>query len=105
MNKKGTMTMKTMGIAERYRGKKTGKGHELKVDERENEIVIWYLFWGEYQGTDNYHHLGVARIRREGDAYLVVTWLHGTEQEANGRDRFANSEDLFSALDAEIAKR
>jgi hypothetical protein len=93
-----------MEIAEYYRGKKTGKGHELRVDERQNEIVIWYLFWGEHEGIDNHHHMGVARVRREGDAYLVG-WLRDTQQRPYRNQRFANSDDLFSALDAEIAKR
>jgi hypothetical protein len=91
-------------IVERYRGMKTPKGHDLCVDERENEIVIWYLFWGEYHGMNAHHHMGVARIRDE-DGRYVVGWLRGTEQESYRTEIFTSLEKLFSALDVEIAKR
>jgi hypothetical protein len=91
-------------IVERYRHKKTGNGHELKVDKLNNEVLIWYLLWGEYQGNDNHHHMGLARICYDTGIYLVG-WLRGIEQESYSKQPFADLEDLFLALDAEIAER
>ena len=89
-------------IIEKYQGMTTPAGHELRVDEiDEQKIIIWYLFWGEYQGIDDHHHMGVARIREENGKYFVE-WLRGTEQVPYQTETFTNSEDVFSALDARI---
>ena len=42
-------------IETRYKDMKTGKGHEIRVDLRKNELILWYLYWGEYQGVDDHH--------------------------------------------------
>lgn len=91
-------------IIERYKDMKTPKGHELRVYEKDNEIALWYLFWDEYRGVDNHHHMGIAKISYEDDKY-VVGWLRNTDQEPYRMQSFTNINDLFNALDEEIAKR
>ena len=91
-------------IADRYRGKITESGHELRVDERNGEIIIWYLFWGEYQGVEDHHHMGIARIRRERDQF-VVDFLRGIDQHPHTTRRYPSTDGLFADLDEEIASR
>ena len=88
-------------IVERYKGKTTPKGHELRVDEKQNEAILWYLYWGEYQGVDDYHHMGIARIRREGNQY-VVGLLRATEQQPYTTRSYSSAEEMFAELDREI---
>jgi len=91
-------------IVERYRGKTTPKGHELSVDEEPNEATLWYLYWGTYQGVDDHHHIGIARIKREGDRY-VVGLLRGVEQRSHTMRFYSNAEEMFAELDREIETR
>jgi len=91
-------------IVRRYRGVRTPAGHELRVDLRDNEVVLWYLFWGEYRGVDDHHHFGVARVRRDGSKY-VIGWMHGTEQEPRHTELVSGMDDVFKKLDDEISRR
>lgn len=89
-------------IETRYKDMKTGKGHEIRVDLRKNELILWYLYWGEYQGVDDHHHMGIARISKDGDTF-VVGWLQGTDQKSHSTDRYTDRKKMFSALDEKIA--
>ena len=68
-------------IVERYKGKTTPKGHELRVDD--------------------HHHMGIARIRREGNQY-VVGLLRATEQQPYTTRSYSSAEEMFAELDREI---
>ena len=91
-------------IVERFRGRTTGSGHDIRVDETPGVAVVWYLFWGEYQGVDDHHHMGIARVSWRENAYFVG-WLQGTEQEASDESVFNTVEEMLSALDQEISRR
>lgn len=91
-------------IVNRYKSAKTPKGHELRVDEKGNEIIIWYLFWGEYAGVDDHHHMGIARVRAENDGF-VIGWLRGIEQQPYKTERVMDLNELFAKIDAEIKTR
>jgi hypothetical protein len=88
----------------RYRNTKTGKGHELRVEERSGGTMLWFLYWGEYRGVDDHHHMGIAHVSQKDDAY-TVGWLRGTEKTPFQTQGYPNLDALFFALDEEIAKR
>ena len=91
-------------VVERYKGKTTPRGHELRVDENQNGATLWYLYWGRYQGVDDHHHMGIAKIRRAGNQY-VVSLLRGTEQQPYTTRSYSNAEEMFAELDREIETR
>jgi len=91
-------------IVQRYRGTKTPRGHELRVDERGHEAIIWYLFWGEFAGVDGHHHMGIARVRSSGSGF-VIGWLLGTDQEPYRSEQVTDLKELYARIDAEIANR
>lgn len=85
-------------IIGRYQGKKTAQGHELRVDGDQEQAVIWFLYWGEYQGVDAHHHVGIARVRRDGAGYRVG-WLRGTETRPYDETDYAGADEMFAAID------
>lgn len=91
-------------IVQRYRGTKTPRGHELVVDMREHEAIIWYLFWGEHAGVVDHHHMGIACVRSIG-SWFVIEWLHGTDQEPYRSEEVTNLKELYARIDTEIANR
>ena len=91
-------------LVARYRNAKTGKGHELRIDERPVSTLLWFLFWGEYRGVDDHHHMGIADVSQKDNAY-IVGWFQGTEKTPFQTQEYPTLETLFSALDEEIAKR
>jgi hypothetical protein len=91
-------------VIKRYVGKTTNEGHELRVDEKLGQVTLWFLYWGEYQGSDDHHHIGIARIKREGNAY-IVGWLRGTQNQPFDESKYNSEEELVFALDAAIARR
>jgi hypothetical protein len=98
----GVSTMKA--IAERYRNQKTPKGHDLRVDEVGDGCIIWYLFWGEYRGVDDHHHMGIAKVRRSGEGYELGV-LHGLQQEPDDYEAVQDFDALVARLDEEVARR
>jgi len=84
-------------IADRYKGKKTPKGHELRVEWVDAEATISYIV-GAPDGTDT--HLGIAHVGREGDG-----WVVRFESRPHETQRYSNREGLYAALDEEIATR
>lgn len=91
-------------IVKHYRDSKTPHGHELRVDERDDETIIWYLYWGEYGGVDDHHHMGIARVRSAGSGF-EIGWLHGTDQEPYRTEQVTDLKELYAKIDAEIANR
>ena len=91
-------------ITKRYKGKTTGKGHDIRIDESKNGLILWFLYWGEYEGVDAHHHMGIAYISKSQNGYSVG-WLKGTEQQPYSTDEFSTIDDLFTALDDAIAKK
>ena len=92
-------------IAERYKGNTTGTRHEIRIDPaRDGSVMLWYLFWGEYQGVANHHHLGIARVRAEGDSYIVERY-EGNCQEPFETRKFRDRESVFAIIDADIARK
>ena len=91
-------------IARHCRGKSTGSGHEIRVDEHGDELIIWYLHWGKYRGVDGHHHLGIARVRRHGDE-IALGLLEGTEQAPHKTQTFGSISEACVALDNLIASR
>jgi len=92
-------------IVERYKGQSTGKGHEIRIDPaRDGSVMLWYLFWGEYQGVDEHHHMGIARIRAEGDSYIVDLY-EGNSQEPFEMRKCRDRDSAFAVIDAEIARK
>ena len=91
-------------IVKHYRDSKTPHGHKLRVDVHDHEAIIWYLFWGESDGVDDHHHMGIARVRSSGSGFEIA-WLHGTDQEPYRTERVIDSKELYAKIDAEIASR
>lgn len=91
-------------LVERYSDKKTGKVHEVRVDEEGDRVVLWYLYWGEYRGVDDHHHMGIAEVRETKQGY-TLGFLHGTEQRPDQFRNLASIHEVFAALDEEIARR
>ena len=91
-------------IIAKYRGKTTPKGHELRVDESTNQIIIWYLHWGDYKGTDAHHHMGIAIVRFDTQGYSVGT-LNGTETSPRSWQTCNNPDDVITQIDKVVAER
>jgi hypothetical protein len=91
-------------IVERYEGKTTAKGRVIRVDRHPGEILLWYLHRGEHDGVHGRHHMGIARILRQGDVYLVG-WLRGTEERAYETYSYWDIDKVFGSLDRVIAGR
>lgn len=91
-------------ILARYGNAKTGTGHELRVDERSGGAMLWFLYWGEYRGVDDHHHMGIAHVSQK-DGVYVVGWFRGTEKTPFRTQEYPTLETLFPSLDEEIAKR
>jgi hypothetical protein len=91
-------------LLERYRGKKTGTGHDIRVDERRDGITLWYLHWGEYQGVEAHHHLGIARVKCNEQGYWLGA-MRGLDRQPVELKPFSSLELLCSELDRLIAAR
>lgn len=91
-------------IVQRYKGAKTPRGHELRVDERGDEVIIWYLFWGEYAGVDDHHHMGIARVHAIENGFKIG-WLRGTDQEPYQTEQVTDLSELYAKIDTEIENR
>jgi hypothetical protein len=91
-------------IIDRYKGTRTPKGHDLRVDENPDGVTIWILFWGEYEGLDDHHHLGVARVRRE-RGKLALGVYRGKEQEPSTTRLYDSEEEVVAEIDKLVAQR
>lgn len=91
-------------ILDRYKGKHTPKGHDIRVDEDPDGVTLWYLYWGEYEGRDDHHHFGIARVRREKDKYALGTF-HATEQEPGATRLYDTEEEVMAEIDKLLAQR
>jgi len=92
-------------IVERYKGRSTEAGHEVRIDRaRDGSVMLWYLLWGEYQGLDDHHHMGIARVRAGGGCFTVDLY-EGNCQEPVETRQCRDSEGVFAVIDAEIARK
>ena len=91
-------------ISDRYEGKKTPKGHRLRVTEHDDALTVWYLYWGELAGADDHHHIGIARVQRAENGF-TVGWFAGLEQEPCRTETHDDIESVFAAIDAAIDDR
>ena len=88
-------------IVERYHGKNTAKGHDIKIDETKDGLTLWFLYWDDE--TSNHHHMGIARITENPNGFSVG-WLKGTEPEPYSTAEFSTLDELFAAIDDAIVK-
>jgi hypothetical protein len=91
-------------IARRYEGTATAKGHEIRVDRRPGEVELWYRYRGERDGVHGRHHMGIARVQKQADVYLVG-WLRGTEERPYESYTYWDIDQVFGSLDKVIAMR
>jgi hypothetical protein len=91
-------------IVERYEGMTTAKGHEIRVDRHPGEVGLWCLHQGEHDGGPGRHHMGIARVFKQGDVYLVG-WLRGAGERASENDSDWDTNKVFGPLDKVIASR
>jgi hypothetical protein len=92
-------------LADKYRDKKTPKGHDLRVDlHRDGTATIWFLLWGEYQGKDGHHHMGIATVRPEKTGFSVGTH-RGNEQMPGSWKTVATMDELIAAIDKLVGER
>ncbi len=91
-------------IVKYYQNSKTSKKHDIRVDKCDHEIILWYLFWGEYGGVDSHHHMGIARICSNKNGFKIG-WLKGTELQVYKSEQVTDLKELFNKIDAEIANR
>jgi hypothetical protein len=90
-------------IIKRFRGRKTGQGHELAVKNEQGVITIGFKHFGEYEEEyDPFIH--VARIERTGDVYHVG-WFHDDGEEPSTGSEYTREDDLFAALNEAIEQR
>lgn len=91
-------------IIDRYEGTTTAKGHEIHVDRNPGEVVLWYLDRGEHDGGPGRHHMGIARILKQANVYLVG-WLRGNEERSYANFSYWDINKVFGSLDEVIAGR
>jgi len=91
-------------IVERYVGAMTASGHEIRVDQDPGGLVLWYPLRGMRDGVYARHHMGIARVRKQADVY-VVGWLRGTEERACESRLYWDLGKVFASLDEVIASR
>ena len=90
-------------IIDRYKGKRTSKGHFACNDDPDG-LTIWNLFWGEYEGVDVHHHLGVARVRRE-KGKLALGVYRGKDQDPSPTRQYDSEEEVVAEIDKLVAQR
>jgi hypothetical protein len=88
-----------------FKGQKTASGHDVQAHKRDVRVLVWYLYWGEYQGVDRGHHMGIAVIAKKADSSYEVGWFRGNEQRHFRTSEYATEEAMIEAIDAEIATR
>jgi hypothetical protein len=92
-------------IMDRYRDEKTPKGHDIRVDsQKDGGAIVWYLHWGEYQGVDGHHDMGIATVRPEKSGFGVGT-LHGVEQTPYTWKTVKTMSDVFATIDKLVSDR
>lgn len=92
-------------IIKHYEGKRSQRGHEVRVNgSPRGGLLVWFLHWGEYQGIDAHHHVGIARVEQDGDTYRVG-WFRGTEQTPFDETEYTDLERMFADVDAAIETR
>jgi hypothetical protein len=91
-------------IVERYEGMTTAKGRRIRVDRHPGEVVLWYLHRGEHDGVYGRHHMGIARILKQADVYLVG-WLRDLEERPYQSYTYWDINRVFESLDKVIASR
>jgi hypothetical protein len=91
-------------IINRYMGQATKEGHKLQSSKELGKVMIGFVHWGEYQGSDDHHHIYVASIAEENGAYNVG-WFRGTENRPCDLSNYATLQELFVALDDAVARR
>jgi hypothetical protein len=91
-------------IMERYAGRATAKGHAIRFEQHPREVLLWYLFRGEHDGVYGRHRMGIARVQKQADVYLVG-WLRGTEERPYENYSYWDISKLFGSLDEVIASR
>jgi len=94
-------------IKTRYLGRKTGRGHDIiinPVPHNSNAVMLYYLFWGEYQGIDDHHHMGIARIRATGTRYAVDLFA-GNEPQPYDTKEYSDIDTALAIVDAEVTKK
>ena len=91
-------------IIERYEGKTTAKGREIRVDRHPGEVVLWYLHRGEHDGVYGRHHMGIARVLKQADVYFVG-WLRDLETRPYENYSYWDINRVFASLDEVIASR
>ena len=90
-------------VIKRFRGKKTGQGHEVVIKKVHDVITIGFKHLGEYE--EEYDpFIQVAHIERTGDAYRVG-WFHDDAEEPTDTSEFTRDEDLFAALNEAVEQR
>lgn len=91
-------------IVERYEGKTTANGREIRVDRHPGEVVLWYLYRGEHDGVHGRHHMGIARVLKQADVYFVG-WLRDLEERPYETYSYWDMDKVFASLDRVIASR
>lgn len=91
-------------IVQRYEGRTTSRGHEIRVDRYPGEVVLWYLLTGIYDGVYGRHHMGLARIRKQAGVYSVGG-LRGAEERPDESRSYWDINKVFGVLDKLIASR
>jgi hypothetical protein len=59
----------------KFDGFKTKSGHDLRFDISDNNMVIWFLHWGD---DDKHIKVGIARIEKV-DSKYIVKWFSDNE--------------------------
>lgn len=91
-------------IARKYEGTSTARGHEIRVDHRPGEVELWYRYRGELDGVHGGHHMGIARVQKQADVY-IVGWLRGTAERAYESQVYWDIHQVYGSLDKIIALR
>lgn len=89
-------------IIEHYAGMTTAKGHRIRFERYPGEVVLWYLRRGELDGVYGRHRMGIARVQKQADVYLVG-WLRGTGERPYENRLYWDLKKVFGSLDQIIA--
>ena len=86
-------------IEKQYKDTKTKNGHEIRVDERNSKITIWFPNHTEI--GEEPIHIGIAQIT-ENKNEIKVGWFEKDQHEPSSFSYFKNLQEAFDAIDERI---